>query len=355
MKLHTAVNISADRSGTGIQQAGATPGIIDQDFHIQFPCCLIPPGVFRCDVKPASGIVNCTTGDSRIGNCRSSAVGIIPICGNAVTQNGDSLAGQALAAKGTGAIYVAMPLGILEIYHIAVTTLTSISGVALLGAGGRHHNSFVAVLVAGFQGTAFRSRTHRADPLFHAAPAGGVIGGDPASEGMGMVLPQILLQQNIFDGFRHHLMAHSAGMYAVTAKLVDAVVLRAVVIQTADQIQIDHRDIIPGADLDNPIAQIPQRVAVDIFLGLVPVPYGGHGIIPGGDDRGHKIKFCIFQRFCLPQLHDFLTPHMRRAVNRGGVHGIDGAEGIVALLRGAKIVDTHHDGHNIRTGKVGFG
>ena len=104
-------------------------------------------------------------------------------------------------------------------------------------------------------------------------------------------------------------------LHPVATEFRYGVILGAVVVQAADQVEIDHRDIIQGANLKDRVTEIPEGVAVDIRLALIPIPGRGYGIIPGGDDRRHEVELRVFQRFCPAQLHDPLAPHMRGAVN----------------------------------------
>ena len=110
MKLDTAVLIGTHGTGSGIQQARAAPGIIDQDLHSQFLSNLVPPGAFCRNIKSASGIIQGTVCDGRIGCLGSRAVGVVGKGGNGVTQNGKrfSLQGSFLSAPGAGAVFKIM-------------------------------------------------------------------------------------------------------------------------------------------------------------------------------------------------------------------------------------------------------
>ena len=83
------------------------------------------------------------------------------------------------------------------------------------------------------------------------------------------------------------------GMDSVIAKFSDIIILCAVIVDSADQIQIDHRHIIQRTHFDDRITQITQGVAMNIFLGLIPILLVGHRIVPGTDNRCYEIELGI--------------------------------------------------------------
>ena len=202
--------------------------------------------------------------------------------------------------------------------------------------------------------SAFCGGAHRTNPLLFSFLAARIGCGDPTAINMVVVVFQMLPQQNVFQRRSHHLMSGHTGMGAIAAKLVDRVILFTIIVQAADYIQIDHRHVIQRAYLDDRVAEVPQGVSVNICLALIPIPHRGNRIVPGGDHRCQEIELRFGQRFRFAQFHDPLAPHMHRAIDCGGVGGVNGSKRIITCSCLDEVIDSDQDRHHICPCQIAF-
>ena len=217
-------------------------------------------------------------------------------------------------AISANAVLVVMPRCLGEVCLVLVTAGgAGVGGPALLGACCGDGDGGVGVcygLRACFYLTADRADACKAALLAH-----GIIGCDPFPKGMRMILAHILLQKCICNCRSHHFMSAITRMHAVTAKFCHVVMLGIHVVHAAGQIQVYHGNLVQGCYLDDSVAEITQRVSVDIGLGLIPAALRSHRIIPGSDYRRQEIELCTAQAVGILKLLNALAPHSHRTVN----------------------------------------
>lgn len=169
---------------------------------------------------------------------------------------------------------------------------------------------------------------------------------------MGMVVTQIVLQQCVGDCIGHHCMSTRAGMDTIAPEYCGIVIFCIHIVHAAEQIQINNTHIIKLCNFNNRITQITQGVAMNIFLGLIPILLVGHRIVPGADDRCHKIELGITKTIGCAKFLNTFAPHSYCTIDGGTVRGNDAAQFIVALSCSAEVVNTHGNGNNIRVLQV---
>ena len=231
--------------------------------------------------------------------------------------------------------------------HIAVTAGgTGIGGIAALDTGRRCYNGGVMMSCRSDHST-FRCGTDRTDTLFFAILTHRVLCGDPTAISVGMVIPEVILQQGVHEPIGHHFVTRSTRMDTVAPELVNTIILRTDIVEPTDQIQIDHRHIIQCTYFDDGIAQVTQGVTMDICLGLIPISSRSNGVIPRGNHRCHEVELGSLHGLQLAQFLNSLAPHPHSTINGGGVSGIDAAKLVVARSSSAEIIDAHENGHHI--------
>ena len=207
--------------------------------------------------------------------------------------------------------------------YVAVTALTGMGGVALFCASRCSFNSFIAMDTICRNLLTFRCCTNFADTLLLSCQTRRISRYNPASIGMRMVAAQIILAQSFCNCLSHHGMTVDTRMNAVSPKLCHIIIVGTVIVHTADQVQINHGHIIKYCHLDNRVAQVPQSVAVNIYLGLIPVTSRRYRIVPGSDNRCYEIELGMAQAVSFPKLYNPLAPHFCRTINGGAIRGVD--------------------------------
>ena len=103
-------------------------------------------------------------------------------------------------------------------------------------------------------------------------------------------------------------MTRRTGMDSITAGQINVVVFRTVIINSAEHIGVEYRDIVFRADFHYGSAVFTEGASVNILFVLIPVIAAAYGTVHGTLRHGNENELSIFELIHLFEFRNLFAP-----------------------------------------------